>query len=222
MLKTLYEQLQTLSGLNLKLRINDNRSTMLSVRWEQGHARVSLHRMFLKAPVNVMQELARYIKAGRSGSLPLEVKKFIEYQTQKMDYSHSVKKGELSTRGRRFDLLAIYDSLNESYFGSDLQLAITWYGHPSRRLRSQINFGLYCYPLKLIKIHRLLDSFDIPDYVVHFVVYHEMLHSVCAPFVNQRGMTIVHTPEFKQKEREFQFFHQAHQWIQLNKDRFFK
>ncbi len=207
--------------MKLKLRINDNRSTMLSIRWEKDHARISLHRMFLQAPLSRHAGTCQVHQNRKNSSLPLEVKKFIEYQTQKMDYSHSVDKRELITLGKCFDLEKIYRLTNESYFQNELKLSITWYGNPDRRLRSQINFGLYSFPLKLVKIHRLLDSFDMPEYFVQYVVYHEMLHSVCSPFVNRRGMTIVHTPEFKQREREFKFFKEAQNWIKINKYRFF-
>ncbi len=38
---------------------------MLSVRWETGRTRVSLHRMFLKAPKTVMQALGSYLNGKR-------------------------------------------------------------------------------------------------------------------------------------------------------------
>ncbi|NGX58585.1 MAG: hypothetical protein K940chlam3_01492 [Chlamydiae bacterium] len=222
MISTLQEELEISCGQKLKLRINDNHSTMLSVRWEPDHTRVSLHRIFLEAPRNVMEALACYIKGGRNISLPVPIKAYIEYQMQRLDYSHVVKKHELVTAGQHYHLQPIYDRLNQEYFLNELNIQITWYGRFQRRFRSQVNFGLYSDALKLVKIHRLLDHSDIPEYFLEFVIYHEMLHSVCLPFVKENGHTSVHTPEFKQREKEHKYFDEAHIWLKNNKHRFFR
>ena len=60
-LTSLQNKIQNHSGRKLKLKINDNRSTMLSVRWEPDCTKVSLHRIFLQAPRNVMDELSCYL-----------------------------------------------------------------------------------------------------------------------------------------------------------------
>ena len=51
--------------LIINLKINQNHSTMLSVRSEKKAVRVSLHQMFLKAPEPVVDALSRFIK-GKS------------------------------------------------------------------------------------------------------------------------------------------------------------
>ncbi len=61
-LRSFSQVLEDSARMKLKLKINDNHSTMLSVRWEPECAKVSLHRMFLEAPENVMQALACYIR----------------------------------------------------------------------------------------------------------------------------------------------------------------
>ncbi len=75
------KQLEVYSGKKLKLRINNNRSTMLSVRWNPDLTSVSLHRMFLQAPQNVMEELACYLAKPKKG-LSAAVKEFIENGTR--------------------------------------------------------------------------------------------------------------------------------------------
>lgn len=222
MIETLQQELEHFTGRKLKLRINDNRSTMLSVCWEPGCTKLSLHRMFLGAPKNVMESLACYLRNGQSQSLPLPVKTFIERQMQKLDYSHQVKKQCLETKGRVFDLQEVLDKLNREYFDDTLKLQITWYGMSNRKFRSRINFGLYSDPLKLIKIHRILDRTEIPDFFLEFVVYHEMLHNVCLPFVADSGNTVIHTPEFKAREQQFARFSEASAWLEEYKHRFFE
>jgi len=222
MIETLQEQLEVSSGQKLKIRINDNHSTMLSVRWEIDHTRLSLHRMFLGAPGNVMEDLACYLKRGKNETLPATIKAFIEHQMQQMDYSHKIKNHKLVTEGNHFRLCSIYKQMNQEYFADELDLQITWYGEANRLFRSRINFGLFSDPLKLIKVHRSLDQPDIPDYFVEYVVYHEMLHNVCVPYVEKGGNTVIHTSEFKEREKQFKYFHEACRWLKRHKSRFFE
>ena len=218
---TLQQEIERSSGRKLKIRINDNHSTMLSVRWEPDHTRISLHRMFLGAPRNVMDALACYIKGGRNQHLPPQIKAFIEHQMKQLDYSHVVNKQNLVTVGEHFHLESLYDQVNSEYFDSQLDLQITWYGQGNRRFRSQINFGLYTDALKLVKIHRILDQADIPGYFVEYVVYHEMLHNVCPPYMGSRGNAVVHTSEFKEREKQFKYYREACDWLKRHKHRFF-
>lgn len=201
----------------LKVKINDNRSTMLSVRWEPDHTRVSLHRMFLEAPTNVMDALACYLK-GSEQKLAPTIKQFIETHSQELDYSQKVDRSRLLTSGKFFDLQEIYDEINAHYFQNKLRLMITWFQQPKARNRSKINLGLYQDTLRLVKINQILDRRDVPRYFISFVVYHEMLHAVCKPQVDDQGTNHIHSKEFKQQEARFHAYAQAKEW--LNKHRY--
>lgn len=221
MTSSLQLQLEETSGKKVQLKINDNRTTMLSVRWEPDCAKVSLHRMFLQAPMNIMQSLACYIKRERR-SLPENVKFFIEDNLKKLDYSHQIKPESLCVQGNVYNLQKIYNDLNSEYFESILPLHVTWFGKPNQRSRSRITFGLYHDPLRLIKIHRLLDTPAVPDYVVHYVMYHEMLHYECPAYRDEKGVHRIHNKEFKCKEKEFKYYNLAQQWIKEHQNHLFK
>src|ERR1700722_470754 len=178
---TLHEHLENRIGTKLQLKINDNRSTMLSVKWEPDCAKVSLHRMFLTAPQNIMEELTCYFSQEGKIISP-NVKAYIEDNLKKIDYSHTLNKGRLSHQGDVYNLQTIYNQLNHEYFNNELQLAFTWFGKANQRNRSKVTFGLYHDSLKLIKIHKMLDNDSFPEYFVSFVMYHEMLHNVCPGF----------------------------------------
>jgi len=217
---TFQEQLEISAGIKLHLRINDNRSTMLSVKWEPDCTKVSLHRMFLQAPQNVMQALACYLK-GEHKKLAPSIKAYIEYNLQKLDYSHEIDPAKLQTKGRVYDLEQIYQELNDEYFDQSLGLLITWFGERRRRRCKRVTFGLFHDPLRLIKIHRLLDDRHFPDYFVAYVIYHEMLHYVCPTYVGENGQKHIHSKEFKRREREFRYFEEAQQWIRDNQNYLF-
>lgn len=199
-------------GNKLQLKINDNRSTMLSVRWEPDCTKVSLHRMFLSAPKNVMEELACYLRRDHNTIAPT-VKAFIEDGLKKLDYSHMLDRNKLFTQGNIYNLKKIYQELNDEYFQTKLNLLITWFGKPQQKNRSRVTFGLYHDPLKLIKINRILDSPVFPDYVVSFVIYHEMVHHVCPSYVDCNGLNHIHSKEFKEREKQYRHFTLAQKWI---------
>jgi hypothetical protein len=217
---TFQEQLENHAGIKLRLKINDNRSTMLSVKWEPDCAKVSLHRMFLQAPQNVMQALACYLN-GEHKKIAPSIKAYIEYNLQRLDYSHELDRMELQTKGRVYDLEEIFLLLNRKYFDKLLRLNITWFGERRRRICKRVTFGLYHDPLRLIKVNRLLDHIHFPDYFVAYVIYHEMLHFVCPAYVDENGVKHIHSREFKEREKEFAFFKEAQQWIRDNQNYLF-
>ena len=65
---TIHASLEKGSEAKVQLKINNNRSTMLSVRWEPDCTKVSLHQMFLNAPTNIMQDLACYVRQEQETS----------------------------------------------------------------------------------------------------------------------------------------------------------
>lgn len=218
---TLQQHLESSAGKKLQIKINDNRSTMLSVRWEPHCTKVSLHRMFLSAPRNVMDELACYLRGEQKTIAPV-IKAFIDDNVKKLDYSHTIDPRSLLSKGTVYNLTEIYDALNEEYFANKLNLRITWFGTRQQRNRTRVTFGLYHDPLKLIKINRLLDSPVFPDYVVAFVIYHEMLHHVCPPYVDRNGLNQIHSKAFKQREKLFRYYNLAQKWIQDHQQHLFK
>ena len=214
------KRLEGSSGLKLKLKINDNRSTMLSVKWEPDCTKVSLHRIFLDAPGNVMDALACYLKK-KDRAIGPTVKAFSEDRLKTLDYSHQIDLTKIYSCGNVYNLQQIYNDLNAEYFNNALKLRITWFGKPSQRCRSRLTFGLYHDPVKLIKINRMLDSPSFPDYLVSYVVYHEMVHNVCPSYFDENGFHQIHSKEFKKKEEEFRYYDLAQDWIKKNRENLF-
>lgn len=217
---TLQREIEETVKKKVKLRINDNRSTMVSVKWEPDCTRVSMHRMFLEAPKNIMDALACHIQTENSNLCP-SVKAFIEEKLTTFDYSSKLNENNLCTKGQVYDLQALYDEVNEKYFDGELGLKITWYGRKQRGRRAQVTFGLYQEATKLVKIHRMMDSTFFPEYFVKFVIYHEMLHHVCRSYYDDKGNHRVHTDEFKKREQEFEHFELANLWMNKNYNNFF-
>jgi hypothetical protein len=159
--------------------------------------------MFLDAGEPVLRELAEYVRTGK-GKTP----RFWDFVNSNL---HLLEKAatrplRLRARGAHHDLEEIFNKLNNEYFGGVLSSAITWGSRGRRRARSR-TLGSYHRSTDLIRINPVLDSRRVPRYYVEFVIYHEMLH---ADIVREGGR--VHTPEFRQREREFRDYARAIAW----------
>ena len=107
-------------------------------------------------------------------------------------------------KGDVYDLKALFDQLNfEYFFGLMPRPAIGW----SLRVSHGI-LGHYDPSHHTIVLSKRLDSTDVPQMVVEFVLYHEMLH-IKHPTEHRSGRRCVHTPEFKASEKRFEHFKEA-------------
>ncbi len=221
MITLFQKKLERDSGRKLHLKINDNFSTMLSVRWEPDYTKVSLHRMFLQAPQNVMKSLACYISQKHREIAP-NIKWFIDEQMGQLNYSSLLNRRNLCAQGSTYHLQKIYDELSQEYFNEDLNILITWYGRAEQLPRTRIALGLYHDTLKLIKIHRVMDNPLFPRYVVEFIVFHEMLHHVCPAYHDAAGIQHIHSKEFKAMESKYRHYQLAEQWLKEHQSHLFR
>jgi len=88
------------------------------------------------------------------------------------------RKVVLRKEGVHYNLDEIYTKVNQTYFEGKLNLHITWFNPKKTRYQRRIVLGSYHRDKNLVKINRILDQADIPEYYISFIVYHEMLHHV--------------------------------------------
>ncbi|MCH9633164.1 MAG: hypothetical protein S4CHLAM6_15160 [Chlamydiae bacterium] len=219
----LKEMLQALTKMQVDLTINDNRSTMISIlERKRKYARISIHRMFLNSTNEVVIALAELVKNKKSKEHSQTIRHFIDESSTDYEYREKLDKKKLDALGNFFDLNELYQKVNKQYFQSELDLSITWFGNKNRRPKSQICFGLYQQPLKLVKINRILDQKNTPTYFIEYIIYHEMLHHIYRPETSASGYRRIHTQKFREKEKEFLDYNQAKDWENQFKISFFK
>ena len=111
--------------------------------------------------------------------------------------------------GRTHNLDKLFARLNRRYFEGELPVPVlSW----SPR-RSKSILGHHDYSHDTIIISRSLDSANVPEHVVEFVLYHEMLHVKHQPrVVNSRR--IYHTAAFRADEKRFARYDEALEWIE--------
>jgi len=110
----------------------------------------------------------------------------------------------LRKQGVHYDLDEIYNRINLMYFEGKLALYITWFNPKKSPYRRRVVLGSYHRDKKLVKINRILDQADIPDYYISFIVYHEMLHHVAPPIIQRFRKRQIHHQQFKDLEKKFE------------------
>ena len=74
--------------------------------------------------------------------------------------------------------------------------------------------GSYSERSHTIRINPVLDKRTVPCYVVAYVVYHEMLHAAMG-ISRHGGRRIVHSREFRRKEKLFKEYEKAMAWERM-------
>lgn len=116
-----------------------------------------------------------------------------------------------TAKGEFYDLEEIFDDLNEYYFDNKIpKPTITWSARKTFRI-----LGHHDSTHNTIAVSRSLDDKKTPQYVVEFVVFHEMLH-IFHPTEYRNGRRYNHTPQFRRDEKTFVHFDKAESWIERN------
>jgi hypothetical protein len=196
------------SKRNISLVITDNSTSMLSVRKKGNSLMMRLHRIFLSAGREVLNEMVEFIKDSRMKT-PC-IRNFIN-QNKHVLKIKPLRKVIMRTEGRYCDLLTMFNSLNGEYFMGKISASITWgKGGPRHRARKR-TLGSYNIHNNMIRINPLLDNRRVPQYFLEFVVYHEMLHADMGVAVNGTRRT-VHSKEFRRRETIYKHYHRAVEW----------
>ncbi len=144
-----------------------------------------------------------------------------EYDERIMKYAESDDFGELldeidsfasppppPAQGRAHNLDESFERVNRSYFGGAMaKPKIVW-----NRTLTLRKFGHYQPSRDTVMISISLDDLAVPDFVLDFVVYHELLHKKHgATTINGRRQA--HSPAFRADERLFHQFKEAELFI---------
>lgn len=200
----------------INLTLNRNRCTYIKAIF-QNPMEVSIHEAFLKAPRAIIHSLGAYLNGNM-----LEEERL--YAFMQAYYKEQAKKNPLpiKTKGSTYDLQVLYRQLNHAYFDQSLDLTTTWWNNPPKPGARQCTLGVFLDTFQLIKIHSLLDSPYVPQYVVESVLFHEMAHAIIPLEKDAKGRTMVHTKSFCKKMEEYPHSLRADEWLKNNRAHFFK
>jgi hypothetical protein len=163
----------------------------------EGAAALLLSRVYRrKAPRALIQQYLCYARSDR-----------VRSRIDRMR-SHRVRRVATLAQGRHHDLSDLFDRLNRHYFEGKLQRPhIGWSARSWRR-----QFGCYDPGPNQIVLNRRMDRPGVPQFVVEYVLYHEMLH-VKHPTRRSGCSLVSHSPEFRAEEKRFSQFAVARKFL---------
>ena len=184
-----------------------------TIRLRKQHIYVRLSDIMRDAPLQVHRALAFILVSKlfnkRAGS---------EYQNLYRQYAYHPdvqRKSDLAKQqrgrklvstaiGRAYNLNQLFGRINRRYFNNELPVpTLTWSARKTKRI-----LGHHDYVHGTIVISRSLDTADVPEFLVEFVLYHEMLHMKHRPKI-VNGRRLYHSAAFRADERRFDYYDAA-------------
>jgi hypothetical protein len=192
-------------GLPVHLTLTDNRTSLLSFTCGPEELRLRVHHLFVHAPPPVVQALADY--AGR-GELKARaaLEAFARAHRRLVRPERGPGAPTLRTRGRCFDLGALFRTLNARHFGNQVSAKVGWARRAPKRRRKSIQLATYDARAAELRVHPALDAPDVPAFVVEYFVFHALLHA------HTGAPPGVHPPEFLAQEQRFALREAALRW----------
>ncbi len=211
------------SGYFVEAKWKDYAGLKARIEAREGRIKASVSRGFETASREVLLGLALYLVSSAfkkkigDNEFIREYKEFTSRQsTSKL--SSLLKKNhgrELSgtAKGIFYDLSVLKDKVRFEYQDvlGDLDVAaIEWSKEKSVR-----RLGFHEEANDRVVITKAFDSPRVPEFLVKYVIYHELLHKKHGVLF-QRGKSLrrtVHPARFKEDEKKFVQFKEAEQWI---------
>ncbi|MCX7835522.1 MAG: hypothetical protein N2450_05575 [bacterium] len=203
----LKNQLQPYFTNPLEIRKIRGRTRFISLKKEGKIMMLRIHHRFTQAPDCILQSLVQWLKGPRK-----KPPKLIEqYITELSVLTARIQRNTLPqkqyhTQGTYYDLSKLYNEVNETWFGGSCNVSIGWGRKGPKRARSR-HLGSYSAQYHRVFIHPILDSPDVPEFVIRFVIFHELLHSHQPPSHKNP-----HDTNFRIVERSHPDYERVKQW----------
>ena len=171
------------------------------------HMRIS--DVFVAAPTEVLLSLGRILLAKLDKTRVHQedrslYRKYVarnEVQRKAFKIRSNRRRKTKIIKGAFKDLKESFERVNEAYFDDTLKRPVlTWSGRKAKR-----TLGRYDPEKDVVTISTLLDSPEIPDELLDFIMYHELLHKKHG-ITEKGGRRRIHTPQFKRDEKKFRTF----------------
>ena len=168
---------------------------------------ISIHEGYIGAPEAVIQTLIQNLFKRRKKVSASPAKAYAageEFTEISLSLAAICENDPLSSAGRNFHLQEIFDRINRDYFKGKMACPrLTWSKNLTRR-----KMGHYQPSTDTVLISLTLDNARTPDFLIDFIMYHELLHK-------QLGMKMVggrryaHTRAFRTAEKRFARYEEA-------------
>jgi hypothetical protein len=188
-------------------------SLVLTIRRREESVWVRLSDLLRRAPLPVLEGAAAILlsRLYRRRAPKALLRQYLDYaRSDRTRNRLNVMRGrrvllkQTPPQGRHFDLEKLFAELNAKYFEGLLERPnIGWSTRSWRR-----QFGCYDPGPNQILLNRRMDREGVPQMVVEYVLFHEMLH-VKHPTRRSGCGLVSHSREFRQEEKRFEHFERA-------------
>jgi hypothetical protein len=204
-------------GRRVRVRYGRARTSVVrSLPQRDGSLELRLNAMFADAPAGVQRALAIWLRSGaRAPKASLELDRWIEARLVRL-HREEPRAAPSSTRGRHHDLAALAAQLLQREFAGVFDArggppCLTWGRAGASRSRHSLRLGSYDFAARVVRVHRVLDAHDVPEWFVRYVLFHELLHAAFEES-DRRGRRLLHGPRFKEREARYPDFERARAW----------
>ena len=171
-----------------------------------------LHKSFESAETEVWEDLASWLRNGRRSRAACQR---LDAWIDSLQIASTPQKSVTRPVGEehRLDEIAtrvIAEHLSEDLRGRQVP-SITWTPKKRSTARRGLRLGSYDASRDLVRIHSVLDQAAVPEHVVAFVIYHELLHAVI-PSKRVGRRLIHHGADFRRREASHPDFLRVTQW----------
>jgi len=153
-----------------------------TIRFKHGKFYVRLSDLFKESPAHVIRALAiillsklycRQVPPAVRSTYSVFINSLEMKEKSLLTRSQRGHKLLLNPKGQHFDLTPLFDKLNVEYFGSQLaNISLGWSFRKSRRI-----LGHFDPSHSSITISRIFDDLKVPETIVSYILFHEMLHA---------------------------------------------
>ena len=215
--KDVYSTIFSKKKIKLEARFYPSRSLRHTIYFQHGVIKIKIAESLSKAPERILKTLCTIlllklfkIKVDRG-----LYKIYRNYLDGSDMLVHSVRKRPPNPRysplGKYFNLRELFDQINQQFFNGQLNPPVLgWSLHKAYR-----RLGFYNQEKNLLVISQIFDTKHVPQNVVEYLLYHEMLH-IAIPTVHNNGRRKIHSTAFRQKERKFPDYDRVQKWLTKN------
>lgn len=185
------------------LVVTNNRRRVLSWRVEGRHIELSVHHAVLPCTEDVVA-VALFADDGAWSRLR---RRFAQHAPPAPPPAPAA----LDTQGAHHDLQALRDRVLAAWPELSAEVPVGWGRWPGRPALRTIRLGSCGGQPPVVRIHPALDAPEVPAWFVEFVLFHELLHVLIPPRAGA-GRRVVHSAEFRRRERAHPLYAQALAW----------
>ncbi|BAY98757.1 hypothetical protein NIES37_27090 [Tolypothrix tenuis PCC 7101] len=173
---------------------------------------ITISEGFINASDAVLEAVVKSIIVGKNQETTKLIRSFAsseEYSSVLLTLDLIAEVIAENPQGSFYNLNNLFDKINQEYFAANLaKPRLAW-----SKINTYRKFGHYEPARDRVVMSLTLDDGNIPEFVIEFVLFHELLHKHHGTkWVNGRRM--VHTSEFRADESKFKLYAEAQHWLQ--------